>query len=151
MNKDDLKPKENLDCDKSIDSTTDFNVSASKLSNRIPFETLPVADNQMPKVHTEKFLHIPAIDRLKSAKHKLKSKQETIQTLPICRHCVVDGVFKYEGEDPLYRKGIWKRGKVKVCAKRHSLQEQNNKGVWYVCDEENMHKCHYYEPKSKKR
>ena len=63
-----------------------------------------------------------------------------------CRHCVRDGIFEHNGFDPVNKTEIWKKGHRLICTKKLSLEAQNNKGVWYVCDEKNMHKCHFYEP-----
>lgn len=62
-----------------------------------------------------------------------------------CKFCVNDGVFEHDGFDPTHKKGIWKKGKRKICIKKLSMQAQNNKGVWYICDKARMHECHFYE------
>ncbi len=69
------------------------------------------------------------------------------QRLPPCRYCSCDATFVHDGFDPIYRKGIWERHKLdNVCTKKMTIEEQNNRGKWMVCDTENMGKCHFYEP-----
>ncbi len=64
-----------------------------------------------------------------------------------CKYCVYDGIFEHDGFDPVNKRGVWKKGKKRICTKRQSLESQNNNGVWYVCDIKNMKKCHFFEPR----
>ena len=67
--------------------------------------------------------------------------------LPPCRFCSCDATFVHDGMDPIYRKGVWEKHKLdNVCIKKMSIEEQNNKGKWMLCDTGCMHKCHFYEP-----
>ena len=138
IDKSDSSENEFLEYTESDTKNSDISVNNSVVYG----QQLPVA-HFVPLSNGGKIENIQGVELPKQESEKSISKKGK---LPKCKYCAIDGVFQYGGENPLYRKGIWKKGKTKVCAKRHSILEQNNKGVWYVCDEEQMQKCHYYEP-----
>lgn len=64
-----------------------------------------------------------------------------------CKFCVFDGLFEHDGFDPTHKKGVWKKGEKRICTVKLSLEAQNNKGVWFICDKDKMSRCHFYEEK----
>ena len=74
--------------------------------------------------------------------------QETNKFEP-CRFCSYHSLFEHNGEDPIYKKGVWIKKGQGVCTKHHSLDFQNNRGMWYLCDEDRMHECHFYEKRNR--
>ncbi|MFH1399864.1 MAG: hypothetical protein ABIG95_07210 [Candidatus Woesearchaeota archaeon] len=95
-----------------------------------------------PLAHIPIFGHKPAMELPEVAAHPI-SKKCTGE----CKHCIYEGVFKNTSQNPMYKKGVWKKDGRRICVKMESLQIQNNKGSWFICDEKQIQKCHFYDPK----
>ena len=84
----------------------------------------------------------PVLEKVGNTKRSKQPREELE-----CKHCAYDGTFKHDGFDPVNKKGVWEKGERRICVKRHSLETQNNKGTWYICDKERIKKCHFFEPR----
>lgn len=82
---------------------------------------------------------------LLSAGIECKKGTDVKNNLPICKFCCFHTIFKHDGEDPIFKKGIWVKTGNGICTRHHSLEMQNNRGIWYICDTETAQKCHLYE------
>lgn len=112
--------------------------------------TIPIEVELGPEIGSEPVLYkaLPAAgDFPKKSVGSCAACKTASSKLPLCKFCSCDATFVHDGFDPIYRKGIWQRHRLdNVCVKKMSIEEQNNRGKWMICDLSSMGKCHFYEP-----
>ena len=105
------------------------------------------ADLQQEEVELSgKGLTVKTVNSVEATQKYVDDYYPSSKSCVQCKHCVHDGIFEHDGFDPTHKKGIWRKGKRTICTKKLSLEAQNNKGIWYICDRERMNECHFFEP-----
>lgn len=138
--------------DKAIDNNTDSStIQSSERDINLDYDrTAPIEVELEPSAGTRtRFTQALPVagDFPKKKQGSCAACKAHPQKLPLCKYCSCDATFVHDGFDPIYRKGIWQKHKLdNVCVKKMSIDEQNNKGKWMLCDVSCMDNCHFYEP-----